>query len=208
MKIRVFSVLLIIFSLALFYGCGGDPPTADLEAASKALQDARAAGAEKFAASDFGAAQRAYDEAEKEVQAESDKMFKNFEKAQGLIADASSKAGKAKSAAMAAKSRAKSAAQAMIADAAAAVQQARESLEGAPAGKGTEGDIEQLRADLGAADADLSAARSAVAAENFEIAESRAGSAKQKAQAVASGVEAATQKYAEMVKKMKPWYER
>ena len=35
-----------------------------------------------------------------------------------------------------------------------------------------------------------------------------ASSAKMTAEAVAAGVEAAAQKYAEMVEKMKPWYER
>ncbi|MFT5374955.1 MAG: hypothetical protein ACI906_001778, partial [Candidatus Latescibacterota bacterium] len=71
-----------------------------------------------------------------------------------------------------------------------------------------ESDIEQLHADLNGADADLGAARSAVASENFDQAKTRAGSAQQKAQDISGGVQAATQKYEELVEKMRPWYDR
>ena len=85
---------------------------------------------------------------------------------------------------------------------------ARSSLDGAPAGKGTEADIEQLRADLSGADADLGAARSAVSSENFADAETKAKNADHKAGQVANGVRMATQKYNDMVEKMRPWYDR
>ena len=84
----------------------------------------------------------------------------------------------------------------------AAVQQARAGVDAAPAGKGTESDIEQLRADLGGADADINAARSAVSSEDFDQAQARAKSAQDKAAQVASGVQAATQKYEELVEKI------
>ena len=95
-----------------------------------------------------------------------------------------------------------------ISAAASTVQEARASVDGAPAGKGTESDIEQLRSDLNGADADLNAARSAVASENFDQAQSSAQSAQSKAAQVQSGVQAATQKYEELVEKMRPWYDR
>ena len=65
MKIRALGFLLMLAGIALFYGCGGEPPTADLQAAEQALQSARSAGAEKFASSELSAAQSAYDAAKK-----------------------------------------------------------------------------------------------------------------------------------------------
>ena len=91
MRIRVFSLVLIAASVALV-GCGGDPPTADLNAAKQALDAAGAAGAERFASSDYSAAQSAYSQAESTVNSESEKLFKNFEQAASQIADAKSKA--------------------------------------------------------------------------------------------------------------------
>ena len=99
-----------------------------------------------------------------------------------------------------------SAAEAAIAEAAAAVEQTRGSLEAAPAGKGTEVDIEQLKTDLGGADSDLAAARAAVDSEEFEEATAKANSAMSTAEAVASGVEQAVARYHELVEKNTPWY--
>ena len=129
MKTRAIAVFLVLSSMAMFYGCGGDPPTAEMDAATQALQEARAAGAEKFAPSQLAAAQSAYDEAKAALESEQQKMFKDFEKVKPLIADARSKADAAKSAAQQAKGRAKSSAESVIADAAAAIQQARASLD-------------------------------------------------------------------------------
>ena len=39
--------LLPLVAVGLMIGCGGNPPTAELEAANRALQDARSAGADK-----------------------------------------------------------------------------------------------------------------------------------------------------------------
>jgi len=208
MKMRVYSTLLAIAGLMLLVGCGGDPPTADLNAAKQALDEARAAGAEKFAPSEYAAAQSVYNQAESAVNTEKEKLFKNFDQAVQLITDAKNKAGAAKSATMMAKGKAKSSAEGVIADAASAVQKAQTSLENAPSGKGTEGDIEQLRSDLNGANADLSAARSAVASENFETANSKAAAAKKMAEKVDNGVQMAVQRYNELVEKNTPWYEK
>ena len=92
MKFTVVALL----SAALLLGCGGDPPTADLDTAKNALQDARAAGAEKFASSELSSAQRAFDAAQSELNTENEKTFKNFDKTKSLLADAKSEADKAK----------------------------------------------------------------------------------------------------------------
>ena len=92
MKIRFFSLSLALVSTVLIAGCGGEPPASDLATAKGALDAARAAGAEKFAASDYSAAQGAYSGAEQAVNMEADKLFKDFGQAKQMIADAKAKA--------------------------------------------------------------------------------------------------------------------
>ena len=201
-------VILGLFAVAALSGCGGDPPQADLDGAKAALDGARAAGAEKYASSELSAAQSAYDDAKAAFDAEADKMFKDWEVVAPKIADAKSKANRATSSAQQAKSSARSGAASAITAASSAVQAARTGLDAAPAGKGTEGDIEQLRASLDSADADLSAARSSVVSEDFEGATATANGAKGKADAVVMGVETATARYHELVEANTPWYMR
>ncbi len=206
MKMRAISLFVAVAVLA---GCD-DPPTAELDAAKQALDAARAADAERFAASEYSAAQRAYSEAETTTQTEDERFFffKNFEQARAQIADAKSKATQAESAAHAEKERQHAAAEAVIAAAQDAITAAYTSLEEAPSGKGTEADIEALQAELSAAEADIDAAKAALDSENFSNAESLAGNADLKATEVADGVIVAVDKYHALVEKMRPWYER
>ncbi|MFH1569883.1 MAG: hypothetical protein ABIL09_17960 [Gemmatimonadota bacterium] len=208
MKMRTSILVLGLVGTALLVGCGGEPPTADLDAAGQSLQAAKTAGAEKYASSQLSAAQQAYDKAKSAYDAEADKLFKNWDETKSLLTDAKTKSDRAASAAAQAKAAAKSGAEAAIADAAAAISAARDSLAAAPAGKGTEGDVEQLRTDLDGADADLSAARTAAAREDYDTAAAKAASAKTKAVAVSAGVEQAVTKYQELVVKNRPWYLR
>ncbi|HCL28061.1 MAG TPA: hypothetical protein DIC52_06470 [Candidatus Latescibacteria bacterium] len=201
-------VILGLFAVAALSGCGGDPPQADLDAAKASLDGARAAGAEKYASSELSSAQSAYDDAKAAFDAEAEKMFKDWATVAPKLAEAKSKADRATSSATQAKASAKSGAESAIAAASAAVQGARTSLDAAPAGKGTEGDIEQLRASLDSADADLTAARSSVSREDFEGATSTANGAKGKADAVVTGVATATARYDELVEANTPWYMR
>ena len=207
MKIRVAPIFGGLLTCALL-ACGGDPPKAELDGASTALQAAKAAGAEKYASGQLAAAQAAYDKAEGAYKAEADKLFKEWEAVNPLISDAKGKADQAKSSAAQAKSKAKGSAESAIAAAAASIDAARAGLDAAPAGKGTEGDVDQLRADLDAAGADLSSARSAVGREDFASATSKANGAKSAAEAVAGGVAAATARYHELVEANTPWYMR
>ena len=197
MKMRALSLFVAVAVLA---GCD-DPPTAELDAAKQALAAARDVGAERFAANEYSAAQRAFSEAEVTTNTEAERffLFKDFEQARTQLADAKSKAMQAESSARA---------EAAIAAARDAVAAAYTSLEEAPAGKGTEADIEDLSAELSAAEADLDAAEAALNSENFADAESLADSADQKATEVADGVMVAVDKYHELVEKMRPWYER
>ncbi len=206
MKMRAISLFV---ALAVLAGCD-DPPTAELDAAKQALDAARDADAERFAASEYSAAQRTYSEAETTTQTEDERFFllKDFEQARAQIADAKSKAMQAESAARTEKKRQRESAEAAVAVAHDAVTAAYTSLEDAPSGKGTEADIEVLHTDLGTAEAEIEAAEAALDSENFSDAESLAESADQKATEVADGVIVAVDKYHALVEKMRPWYER
>ena len=206
MKMRAISLFVAVAVLA---GCD-DPPTVELDAAKQALDSARDVGAEQFAANEYSVAQRAYSEAEATTNTEAERffLFKDFEQARTQIADAKSKAMQAESAAEAEKKRQRESAEAAIATARDAVVAAYTSLEEAPSGKGTEADIEELRAELTTAEADLDAAEAAVDSENFSGAESLAESADQKATEIADGVMVAVDKYYALVEEMRPWYER
>ncbi len=206
MKMRAISLFVAV---AVLTGCD-DPPTAELDAAKQALDSARDVGAERFAANEYSAAQRAYSEAEATTNTEAERffLFKDFEQARAQIADAKTKAMRAESSAEAEKKRQRESAEAAIAAARDAIAAAYTSLEEAPSGKGTEADIEELRAELSTADADLDAAEAAVDSEHFPDAESLADSADQKATEVADGVIVAVDRYYALVEEMRPWYER
>lgn len=206
MKMRAIS---LFFAVAVLAGCD-DPPTAELDAAKQALDSAGDADAERFASSEYSAAQRAYSEAETTTKTEDERffLFKDFEQARAQIADAKTKATQAESAAQVEKQRQRESAEAAIATARDAVAAAYTSLEEAPAGKGTEADIEALQAELSVAEADLVAAEAAVDSEHFSDAESLAESADLKATEVADGVIVAVDRYHALVEEMRPWYER
>jgi len=208
MRMRYFSLCVAFTGAVLFAGCGGEPPTSDLAAAKKALESARDVGAEQFASQQYSVAEEAYSAAEKAVNDASAEMMSDFAESQVLIINAKSKANEAKSAAETEKSRQRGAAENALAAAVGVVGQARDALAGAPVGKGTEGDIQQLQDELGAAEAEIAAAKSAVSSDEFSNAEMNAKSAQQKAQMVVTGIQDAAKKYDDMVEKMRPWYDR
>ena len=208
MRMRYFSLCVAFTSAVISAGCGGEPPTSDLAAAREALEGARDVGAEQFASQQYSVAEEAYSAAEKAVNDASAEIIKDFTESQALINEAKSKANDAKSAAETEKGRQRGSAENAVAIASNLVDEARSAIAGAPSGKGTEGDIRELQDQLSAAEAEIVAARSAVSSENFSNAEVNAQSAQEKASMIVTGVENATQKYNDLVEKMRPWYDR
>ena len=128
MNTRVAALFSGVLCIVLVAGCGGDPPKAELDAARSALQDAKSAGADRFASSQLSAAQTAFDGAKTAYKAEEGNLLKNWDEAKPLINDAKSKADRAKSAAVQAKSRAKGEAESAIAAAAEVTERTRSLL--------------------------------------------------------------------------------
>jgi hypothetical protein len=89
------------------------------------------------------------------------------------------------------KEQAKSDATTAISDATTAVTDAKAMLEKAPKGKGTQADLEAMKADLTAADSTIADANSAMAAEKYKDAKAKAEAAKSSAANVVSQIQAA-----------------
>src|SRR5712691_9845249 len=96
---RLFLCSLVI-TLLILSGCA-QPPTVQLNAAQKAIDDARAAQADKYAAGEFGASQKALTDARTEIMNQ-DKNFvltRNYTTAASLLKDVETKAQAAQAAA-------------------------------------------------------------------------------------------------------------
>lgn len=93
MPIRAFVVVLPMLTFVLA-ACGA-PPTAEMEAARQSLASASSAGADKYAAESFKAAQAAQAALDAELKAQDEKWVKSYDRARELAAAAKSAADKA-----------------------------------------------------------------------------------------------------------------
>lgn len=141
----------LLFALA---GCA-EQPVNDITAAEQALQLAREAGANQYAANEFREAEETFQKAQEEIQLQGKEftLLRNYDNATNLLAQAKSTAEKAKTEAEANRIKAKSEAEAAIATAKTSLEQATMILAQAPSGKGTQADLQALRSDLQAAEA-------------------------------------------------------
>lgn len=125
--VKVVLTMTAISAALVLAGCA-KPPTQDLDAAKNALNAAQKADASVYAESQLAEAKQAVDAADAEVSAQQGKfaLTRNYDKAKQLIADASTKAKAAESAAVQGKEEAKKAAD----DALAAVTTAMTGVDG------------------------------------------------------------------------------
>jgi TonB family protein len=93
MPIRAFVVVLPMLTFVLA-ACGA-PPTAEMEAARQSMASASSAGADKYAAESFKAAQAAQAALDAELKAQDEKWVKSYDRARELAAAAKSAADKA-----------------------------------------------------------------------------------------------------------------
>jgi multidrug efflux pump subunit AcrA (membrane-fusion protein) len=172
-----------------------------LDAAQAALDSARSAGAESYAADAYNRAKNTLaDAGAKSEQGE-------YEEAKTAAVQAKEQADQAKSLAESTKARVRDEAQAIVSRVSNAIGDARSAVDGAPRGKGADGDLDQLRADLGQAEAALGSARSSLSSGNFNAALDQAKSSESKLNQVQSAVQVAVQKIDNFKMKHRPWYE-
>jgi soluble cytochrome b562 len=191
---RLFLYPLTI-GLLVLSGCA-QPPTAELNAAQKAIEDARTAQADKYAAGEFGAAQKALTDATAEI-SNQDKRFvltRNYTTVKNLLKDVETKAQVAQTASRENTEKTKSEVEALIQDTTASLEATKVALEKAPKGKDTAADLAALKADLDALTTKIDQAKAL--ANNGDYLEAKASltETKQKAADIATQLQQVAEK--------------
>jgi hypothetical protein len=140
---------LLVLGLAMAVGCA-KPPQAQIDAARNALQAARDAGAADYAAASLREAENALSALDAEVTAQTKKfaLMRSFKQAGTLAASAQAAADKAAADAVTGKEKTRADAEALLGQARTAMDEANAMLATAPAGKGSQMEIEAMKADM------------------------------------------------------------
>jgi len=189
---KMMVVLPLVLVLVMLVGCQ-KPPQADIDTAKAALDGARAAEATDYAPDSLKAAEDSQAQLDAELKAQEQKfaLFRSYKKATE-IAQATKAAGeKAAEDAKAKKEQVKGEAQTLITEAKAALDEAKALLEKAPKGKGTQADLEMLKADLMGVESAINESQNSFNAEKYLDAKSKAEAAKTQAGTVKTSIEAA-----------------
>jgi colicin import membrane protein len=172
------------------------PPEQAIQAGSAALEQAKAAGAETYAADALQKAQDALNRADAEKKAQDEKfvLFRSYKSSEELYSQAKTELDAATQAAAAGKELAKADATKAVDDAKAAVAAANEALANAPKSKDTKADLELWANDLGTYATTVTEAETAIGAEDFLGAKAQAESVTAKATEITTSIEAAIEK--------------
>lgn len=148
MKRYLMTMTMVAVALAAV-GCA-DQPTDAIQAVDQALTDARSSQATDYAAESLTAAEdvRAQLDAELKAQEEKFALFRSYDKAEQLAADAQQAAEQAKTAAVEGRERAHQQASELIAELRTTVDEVKALVETAPRGKGSEADLAVLQSDV------------------------------------------------------------
>ena len=184
--------LLVMFILA---GCAKQP-TEDINAAQKAVEDAKAAGSAKYTPEDAKKVDDSLTAALNEVKAEDGKfaLTRNYGKAKQMLAQAKTDAEKVKTDIPSKKEEAKKNALAGQEAVRASVKEAKALLAKAPMGKGARADIEALKGDLKGLEDSVPELQQLIDKEDYVVATDKAKAIKEKADGVSNQIKEAMQK--------------
>jgi hypothetical protein len=179
---KTLKLLVLVLAAMVAVACA-EPPTADVEAADRSLDEARSAQAAEYAPQSLRAAeeQRSQLDAELKAQEERFAMMRDYDKAKELAASTKSSAERATSDAAAARERARQEAADMIAQVRTTIDELKTMLENAPKGKGTEADLAMLQTDLNGMEQSLSEMENAFGEERFLEVKAKAQAVQQSA---------------------------
>lgn len=198
------SILSLCFALGLIFvvaSCA-KPPTQELDAATAAINAAKQAEADVYAADTYRSATNALNDANAKVEQ------KDYEGAKASATQAKELADRSKSESETSKRQIRDEAQATINRVAPGISDSRGNLSTAPRGKGADEDLDQLNADLSQAEANLSDARSSLNGGKFKDALAQARNAETKLSQVQGSVQGALQKIDAWKTQNKPWFQR
>ena len=147
-KMKIVMPVLFV-GLAMVMGCA-KPPQVEMDAAKASIQAASDAGAADYAAASLRDAQNAVASLDAEVAAQTKKfaLMRSYKQAATLAAQAKAAGEKAAADAAAGKERTKGEAEALLAQAKTAADAATAALATAPVGKGSQQEIEAMKADM------------------------------------------------------------
>jgi len=185
----------------VFAGCA-QPPEEELKAAEEAFAKAQSAGADVYATEVYRSAKNTLDDAKSKVEKN------DYEAAKSSAIRAKELADQARSQAETNKAKTRDEAQAVINSTAGGLADIRSSLNNAPQGKGADEDLDQLRSDLGQAEASIGDARSNLSSGKFKEALASARLAESKLGQVQGSVQTAMQKIEDWKEKNKVWFLR
>ncbi|TAJ22971.1 MAG: hypothetical protein EPO64_12365 [Nitrospirae bacterium] len=185
---------LLILAVVLMAGCA-QPPVQQLEAAQKAVEVARTAGALDYAKEDFMKLEQAFGQAKEELakQEQTLAIFRSYSKADELLRRVRDDARSVATNAAAKKEEAKTAAVAQEKEAQMIVASAQELLAKAPVGKDRVA-VESIENDLHGMQAGLEAVRQMIAKGDYLGAESQAKGITEKGGVVSAEIRKAIEK--------------
>lgn len=192
---RTSTVIMMLFLTVLLVGCA-KAPQEDIDAAKAAVQAAKDAQADKYAAADLQAAEDSWNQANTEVETQNAKfaLFRSYDKAKELLTQTKAAGEKATSSAVAGKEAAKKDAEESLAAAQTATAAAKVILTKAPKGKDTKAEIEAMTTDVAGLENSLTDIQSQISKEEYLDAAAKAKSAKEKADGITAQVQAAIDK--------------
>jgi hypothetical protein len=194
--VKQLVAILVGLVMVISVAACGKQPEAEIEAAKTALNAAANDGSEVYVADDFRRINEAMDAAMEEVKIQDDKLFKNYDKANEMLAGVQAEALAVRDLAVAERERLRLQAGADLEAARAAVGASREMLNNAPAGKGSAADIMVMKADVTGLEGTLAEIEAMVAAGDYAEASARAKAVGEKATAISTEVQAALAKIA------------
>ena len=187
----------IYASLALLVlaGCAKQP-TDGINAAQKAIEDAKTAGAEKYMPEDSKKIADSLSAAQNEIKTQEGKFFlsRNYDKAKELLAQVKAEAEKVQADIPAKKEEAKKNALVSQEAAKASLKEAKVLLTKAPMGKGARADIAALKGDVKGLEDSLPELQKLIDNEDYVVAIDQAKAIKEKADGVSNQIKEAMQK--------------
>lgn len=193
MKNTVKFMVLSMVMIFLLVGCG-KVPTEEINAAKASIDAVVEEGAQKFAAEETKMLNDSMQAAQDEIKMQEAKTFRDYAKAKELLAKVKADAETLKAGLAAKKEEAKKKAMEAQEAAKASVAEAKSLLEKAPKGKGSQADIEALKADLKGIEDSMAEIKTANDSEDYNIAIEKSNAVKDKAAAISDQIKMAMEK--------------
>jgi hypothetical protein len=184
------SVLVVVRSALLcacflFTGCA-TPPTREMDQAQGSIDAARAAGADRFATEQYGAAVKALQNAENAV------TLRDYRAALNYALDSRDRAQRAAKEAATQQVVLRSAAERRLAEVTASVDQARQQLKAAESARVPRRSLADARAAIADAEASLQKAGTSIQESNYSVSQERLADSAMKLKTAIAEIESAT----------------